>query len=144
MQLGSHGDRRAELGVGHFAAGLREAEVSDDDLSVVHEDVRELEVAVHDLLSPEHFEAFHDLPQELHGFAFGEDVVFFLLHVAFEVASVAELQHHVVVVVGLEELEEVQDVWVVDFVHDVDLLVEQRAELGVLVDVLREAGLPLS
>ena len=100
-----------------------EAKISDDDVVIMEEDVSEFEVSVHDFVFVEFLEAVHDLHEEIDAFLFAEEVIFF--YMVFDVSVVAVVEDEVVVVCGLEVLEEMEDVWVLEFGHDRHFGVEE-------------------
>ena len=118
----SHGDWSAQFGLRHLKSTLRKAEVSNHDSVIVQEQIGQLEVSVHHLVLVEHLEAIHDLLQEEDTLLLREMSVGLLGEVVFEVAFVAVVDHQVVSVFGLQVVEEVHHIRVVDRVHDANLV----------------------
>lgn len=118
----SHVERRAQHGLRELLVceQFREAEISDFDFAIVHEDVSQFEVSMHDLVLVEGLEGVEDLEEELDGFLLGERLV--LLEVLGEVALVAVLQDEVEVVGGLLDVVELDDISVIAGLEHLDLI----------------------
>lgn len=123
--FGSHIERRPQHGLGELLIGKQfgEAEISDFDLPVVHEDVGQFEVSMHDLVLVEGFKGVEDLEEELDRLLLGE--CFVLFEILGEVALVAVLQDEVEVVGSLLDVVELDDVPVIAGLEHFDLVLKQ-------------------
>jgi hypothetical protein len=130
QNFGGHVERGAEHGVRKLLIGekLGEAEVSDFDFAVVHEDVGEFEIAVHDLVLVECLEGIEDLDEELDRFLLGEGLV--LLEVLGEVALVAVFEDEVEIVGSLLDVVELDDVSIIAGLEHLDFVLEEFQELA--------------
>ena len=136
QHLRSHVERRAQHGIREVlpCQQLREAKVGNLDIALVQQDVGQLEVPVHNLVVDQALEAVEDLAEEHDGSLNRQGPL--LLHLRQEVAPVTILQHEVVVVGGLFEGEQLDDVRVVTGLEHLDLVLEQLIELAWMVGVV--------
>lgn len=108
------------MGYADFAE-LGEAEISDFELAVVDENVLELKIPVDDEELMEALEAIEELLEEVARLVLGEG--FFVLgleslDVGVKVSLVAVLHDEVVLFFGFDVVDEGDDVFVVDHLHD--------------------------
>jgi hypothetical protein len=100
---------------------FRKAKIADFALISPEEDIGWLQITVNDAIIVEVLDALHDLLQEVNGFILTEPPL--LLEVVVEII-VAELGNDVHVVIGLEDIVEVDNVLMTHLLHDLDLGVE--------------------
>lgn len=105
-----------------------EPEVSQLNDAIVLEDVRELEIAMHDLALDEGLKSMEDLHEILDCLVFGD--LLLELEVGAQVALVAVLEDEVDVVDGLLDVDEADDVVILAGLEDLDLVVEELGELA--------------
>ena len=120
--LGSHVEWRTQHSFSELLIREQfgESEISYFDLPVVHEDVGQFEVSMHDLMLIEGLEGVKDLKEELDGLLLREGFV--LLEILGEVALVAVLKDEVEIVGGLFDVVELDDVFVIAGLEDLDLV----------------------
>ena len=94
----------------------------------MEEDVGEFEISVHDFAVDKGLEGVEDLGGVLEDQLLGEGAL--LLDLGQHVASVAVLEHQVVVVGGLLEGQQLDDVGVVAALEHLDFVFEQLVELA--------------
>lgn len=123
--LGSHVEWRPQHGLSELLIREQfgESKIGYFDLPVVHEDVGKFEVSMHDLMLVEGFEGVEDLKEKLDGLLLGEGFV--LLEILGEVALVAVLENEVEIVGGLLDVIELDDVFVIAGLEDLDLVLQE-------------------
>jgi hypothetical protein len=142
-ELRAHVQRRADLGdlvvQVDVLQNAREAEVRDLDLLVVHQDVRGLQVPVHDVVLVQHDEGLHDLRKEDYHLRLRDELA--AAHQVLQVPLVAKLLEHVDVLRRHAVAHQVHDVLAAHLrqqPHRLDLPVYQLHHalvLHVLLDV---------
>ena len=138
-ELWGHGNWRPKLGSGHIRATLRETEVTNDYTVVVEEDIRQLEISVHNLMLVKFLEPVHDLHEEVDTLLLSQTLV--LLNVVLDVSIVTVVNHQVVVVGRFQVFVQVKDVRMLNFTHDSHFRVEKSPQFRILVDFLLGNGL---
>lgn len=118
QQFWSHGDRCPQIGI-RLVCLLRKAEISNKNPVFVKENVGQLDVSVHDPVFIQLSKSIHDLSEEKDSLLFTQ--VFLLPHVLIQISLVAIEHDQVVLFLGLEEIVQGNDVWVVDGFHDLNL-----------------------
>lgn len=121
-----HIERSAKSSIRHKRAFFGEAKVSNDESALMKEEISQLEVPMHDAVFVELVEPGKHLLEQEDCFALRGGAVDF--EVVFEVSALAVVGDHVVVVGGLEQVVQVEDVGVGDDPHDFQLGVEQAEQ----------------
>lgn len=130
-QFRCHRDWRAQLRGCHLRATFGEAEVSDDDLVIIEENICQLKVSMHNLVFVKFLESVHYLFEEVHTLLLSKALIF--LHVVLQISVVAVVDDQVIVVSGLEVLIEMEDVRVLDLAHHSHLCVEELSQLRIFI-----------
>lgn len=135
--LRGHVDGWTHHGLGHivfFEELLAETKICQFHDAVVEEDVGGFEISMQDVFCVEFFKGAPELQENLEGFSFCK---FSLgLDVLCKSAAVAELVDQIVVVGSSEHLNELDDVDMVDFAEDGDLVIGELAQFGCMFEFL--------
>lgn len=110
-----------------------ETEIPNNHCVIIKENICEFEVSVHDLVFVQHLESIHDLFEVVDGFLLIDQVFRLLGEVPLEIPVVAILHDKVVVVAGLQELEEMHDVRVIYVIHHCHLSLQKFLQHRVFV-----------
>ena len=112
----------------HIVSSFGESEISNHHIVIMHKKVLEFKIPVKDLLLPQSLKPVGDLLQIKDSLVLRQPTQSLLLHPIFKVALIAKLEHQIVVVARFEPLVQMQNVGMVDFVHDEYLGVQQPLE----------------
>lgn len=139
-QFGSGSERTAHLGLGDFDPLFGHAEIPYFDDIVVHEQVGHFEVAMNDLVFAQFPKTVPHLTHVEESLLFQEKALVLGLHPKLEVLIVAVVNDEVDVFWGLEDVVEMDDIRVLNFLHYVNLGLKEFFQVHIVfVDVFGHA-----